>query len=217
MKHKPRIMAAFLVISCLPGVIAYASPDPGASGEAELTPSSYGTLTYWKSDEVRDHRDDTGFIRIGYAVEDGVLNGSESNWSDGVTLQDGGMSIALTETIHGTEYTSEAMDALNNKYPEIEYELMDENFQITENEADAAYIHFTKFYTQDYFCLGQVLNHLWYNGESTLDVVVEDGSVWNVTGESLVTSLSGNGTINGVVRDNGDGTFSVFPAAGWEG
>ena len=121
-------------------------------------------------------------------------------------------AIGLTETIHGTKATPEALTALKEKYPGIRYELMDSTWALTEDESEAAYIHFTEFTMNEYFCLGQVLNHLYYNGESTLDVTVEAGSVWNVTAPSLITSLSGEGTVNGVVRDNGDGTLSVYPA-----
>ena len=120
-------------------------------------------------------------------------------------------AIALTETIHGAKATPAALAALKEKYTNIEYELMDADWNITENEEDAAYIHFTTFTMNEYFCLGQVLNHVYYNGESTLDVIVEAGSTWNVTAPSLITSLSGEGTVNGTVTDNGDGTLTVMP------
>ena len=62
---------------------------------------------------------------------------------------------------------------------------MDKDFELTENEDEAAYIHFTSFTINEYFCLGQVLNHIYANGDTALDVVLEKRSVWNVTAPSL--------------------------------
>lgn len=179
--------------------------DASASGESSMGSGEMGG----NSVTITDGASITGDIYNGtgyYGQNAGELT---------VTVSGGGTlngAVALTETIHGTRATPEALAALKNKYTNIEYELMDASWNITENEAEAAYIHFTTFTINEYFCLGQVLNHIYYNGESTLDVVVEEGSVWNVTGESLITSISGGGTVNGVIRDNGDGTLSVYPA-----
>ena len=46
------------------GTTAFAAQE----STAEMEPSVYGTLTYWKTDSMREHRDDTGFIYLGYAV-----------------------------------------------------------------------------------------------------------------------------------------------------
>ncbi|MCF0229220.1 MAG: hypothetical protein HUJ76_05945 [Parasporobacterium sp.] len=55
-----------------------------------------------------------------------------------------------------------------------------------------------------------------YDGSLTgLELTLENGAVWNVTGESHLSSLTvGEGcTVNGIITENADGTFTVSPAA----
>lgn len=70
------------------------------------------------------------------------------------------------------------------------------------------------FFTSDqYYYLGHVANRPFFNGDNTVDVVLEDGAVWNVTGESILTSLTvqSGAVLNGRVAI--DGT-EIVPEAG---
>ena len=212
---------------------SYADEDWGMTNfndrlvEASGLPSRAETETSYASGEASGSGEASSgemggnYVAItdGAVIEGDIYNGTgyygQSAGKLTVTVSGGATltgAVALTETIHGTEATPAALAALKEEYPDIRYELLDEDWNVTEAEEKAAYIHFTEFTMNEYFCLGQVLNHLYYNGESTLDVVVEKGSTWNVTGTSLITSLSGEGTVNGVVHDNGDGTLTVEPS-----
>lgn len=47
----------------------------------------------------------------------------------------------------------------------------------------------THFTSQQYYYLGHVANRPYFNGDNSVEVVLEDGAVWNVAGEGLITSL----------------------------
>ena len=69
--------------------------------------------------------------------------------------------------------------------------------------------------TYDYLAARRVINTPAYNGIGMIHVTLENGAVWNVTGECIVNSLDiGEGcAVNGVVTENADGTITVSPAA----
>jgi hypothetical protein len=64
----------------------------------------------------------------------------------------------------------------------------------------------TSFTISEYFYIGQVANKIYFNGNNTIAVNLTDDAVWNVTGESLITSLTvgENATINGTVTIDGE-------------
>lgn len=61
--------------------------------------------------------------------------------------------------------------------------------------------------------LGHVDNHAFSNGTNIVNVILQDGAVWNVTETGIVNSLTiGEGcTFNGVQTQNEDGTITVAP------
>lgn len=67
--------------------------------------------------------------------------------------------------------------------------------------------------TYNYLTSGRVLNTATYNGIGQVNVVLTNGAVWNVTGTSIVNSITiGDGcTVNGTITENADGTFTVQP------
>ena len=67
--------------------------------------------------------------------------------------------------------------------------------------------------TYDYLTSGRVLNTPAYNGIGQISVVLTNGAVWNVTGTSIVNSITiGEGcTVNGTITENADGTYTVSP------
>ena len=69
--------------------------------------------------------------------------------------------------------------------------------------------------TYNYKAARRVINTPAYNGIGQINVTLENGAVWNVTGECILNSLNvGEGcTVNGIVTENADGTITVSPAA----
>jgi hypothetical protein len=67
--------------------------------------------------------------------------------------------------------------------------------------------------TFDYLTSGRVVNTVAYNGIGRMNVTLENGSVWNVTGTCILNSLTiGDGcTVNGTITENADGTITVAP------
>ncbi len=128
---------------------------------------------------------------------------------EGATL-DG--DVILSETFHGMPYSEEAVAALDSYGEDVSYVLMDGDFKLTDNAKKAEYIQFTQFSVRQYFMLCRVLNKAYYNGQSAINVYVQDGGVWNVTGESLVTYLKiDGGTVYGELSENADGSLTLKP------
>lgn len=121
-------------------------------------------------------------------------------------------AIALTETFHGIAYSPEAL-AFAQAEEGVEYVLIDADYNVTANEADAAYIQFTQFTIDQYYMLCRMLNHVYNNGYSGVNVTVEAGGTWKVAGESLVNYLKVEGTVYGAITENADGTLSIAPSA----
>ena len=69
--------------------------------------------------------------------------------------------------------------------------------------------------TYDYLAARRVVNTPAHNAIGKIDVTLENGAVWNVTGTSIIDSLTiGDGcVVNGVITENADGTITVEPAA----
>ena len=119
-------------------------------------------------------------------------------------------AIALSETFHGVPYSAEAV-AWADAQDGVEYVFIDADYNVTENEADAAYIQWTQFTINQYYMLCRMLNHTYYNGYSAINVTVEDGAEWLVTGDSLITYLSvaDGALVYGVLTENEDGSLSI--------
>ena len=71
----------------------------------------------------------------------------------------------------------------------------------------------TYFTSEQYYYLGHVANRPFYNGDNAVEVTLEPGSVWNVTGEGVITSLTvkEGAALNGQVTVDGE---TVIPQAG---
>ncbi len=71
----------------------------------------------------------------------------------------------------------------------------------------------THFTQDEYYYLGHVANRPYFNGDNRVEVTLEKGSVWNVTGDGILTSLTVNGgaVLNGAVTVDGK---PVEPEAG---
>ena len=55
------------------------------------------------------------------------------------------------------------------------------------NEKGEQNTHFTK---NEYYYLGHLANRPFYNGDNTVEVILENGAVWNVTGKCIINSLT---------------------------
>ena len=120
-------------------------------------------------------------------------------------------AIALTETFHGVPFSAEALAFAQNT-DGVEYVLLDKDYEVTAKESDAAFIQFTQFTIDQYYMLCRMLNHVYANGYSGLNVTV-DGT-WTVTDESLLTYLKVNGTVKGTLTENADCTLTLVPGNG---
>lgn len=119
--------------------------------------------------------------------------------------------VALTSTIKGVPYSAEAIEGIEYYGDDIKYILLDAEGNVTEDEAEAAFIQITEYTIRQYFLQGHVENLVHFNGVSTAEVVVEDGAVWNVAGESLLTSLvvEDGAVVKGVLTENADGSLTL--------
>lgn len=95
----------------------------------------------------------------------------------------------------------------------IEYEFLDAVGNTCE-KADAAYIHFTRWSVNQYYLLGHVVNFVNNNGAANINVIVGEDSSWTVTEESVINYLEVNGTVNGTLVENDDGTVTLMPGGG---
>ena len=122
--------------------------------------------------------------------------------------------IAVTETFHGVPYSAKAVEVLEGYGDDVSYVFMDADYNVVESAENAAYIQLTKFSINQYYMLCHMLNRVYYNGNSKADVVVEDGGIWMVEDESLITSLKieKGAKVYGAVKYNADGTLTLTPA-----
>lgn len=70
-----------------------------------------------------------------------------------------------------------------------------------DNKDDILAYQNTSFDITHYFDIGHVANLINYNGGNDINVTLTDDAVWNVTGESLITSLSVSDNATVVVKD----------------
>lgn len=70
----------------------------------------------------------------------------------------------------------------------------------------------THFTSEQYYYLGHVENRPYHNGDNDAEVVLENGAVWNVSGEGLITALTvGEGCVfNGRAFINGEELAPAF-------
>lgn len=178
------------------------------AGEAGL-PSAVGTLAQGGSV--------TSTLTLSDAEYEGdVLNAAGSGADKAgsglaVTLSGASLSgaISSTEAVHGIPYTAEAVAYLDNlaqTYGDgvaiqggsdgangdgtytVKYALLDAEGNVTEDEAQAAYIQFMEFTVNEYYMLGHMVNFA--NAGATVEVSLTDNATWNVTKDSYVTYLN---------------------------
>ena len=79
---------------------------------------------------------------------------------------------------------------------------------------DASPMEGTADNTYTYLAGRRVMNTPAYNGLAQINMTVGAGSTWNVTGESILNSLTveEGGTVYGTVTENENGTITVAPA-----
>ena len=107
------------------------------------------------------------------------LNGNALNVTFGSGSQYSG-AIAATSAIHVT-YDGSALLKENGGYA----------FDNAEEAASfAAQYQNTSFTINEYWNIGQVANMVNSNGANTIHITLTDDAVWNVTGTSLITSLT---------------------------
>ena len=107
------------------------------------------------------------------------LNGNALNVTFGSGSQYSG-AIASTSAIHVT-YDGSALLKENGGYAFDNAE---------EAAAFAAQYQNTSFTINEYWNIGQVANMVNSNGANTIHITLTDDAVWNVTGTSLITSLT---------------------------
>ena len=123
-------------------------------------------------------------------------------------------AISLTETFHGMPYRPAAVQVLNALGSDVAYVFLDARGNVCD-EANAAFIQFTQFSIRQYYMLCHVMDIVHNNGFSGANVTVSDGGVWNVTGESILNSLTvSGGTVIGDLTVNADGSLTLTPGAG---
>ena len=109
------------------------------------------------------------------------------------------------------EYHEKVGGYYKNTEP-VEYVFLDEDGQVTEDEAKAVAIQFTKFSIIEYYLMGHVLNMVNYNGLSSVDVNVK--GTWNVASTSLVSSLNieKGAHVYGEITELSDGSILIEPS-----
>ena len=175
-----------------PGVnYDYSSATGGYSVSANYSNGSYEGNIY-NGSGYYDHSGNNLTVTVG---ENAVLTGD----------------IALTSTVKGVAYSEEALEGIAYYGDDIRYVLLDAEGNETEDEAEAAFIQIRSYTITQYFLQGHVENLNYYNGASTIEVVVEDGAEWIVAGESLITKLTvaEGASVKGVLTENEDGTLTI--------
>ena len=118
------------------------------------------------------------------------LNGNALNVTFGLSSQYSG-AIASTSAIHVT-YDGSVLVKENGGYAFDSAE---------EAAAFAAQYQNTSFTINEYWSIGQVANLVNSNGANAINITLTDDAVWNVTGTSLITSLSISGDAQVVVPE----------------
>ena len=118
------------------------------------------------------------------------LNGNALNVTFGLSSQYSG-AVASTSAIHVT-YDGSVLVKENGGYAFDSAE---------EAAAFAAQYQNTSFTINEYWSIGQVANLVNSNGANAINITLTDDAVWNVTGTSLITSLSISGDAQVVVPE----------------
>jgi len=172
----------------------YASNEPASEGSTK-------TLTIKNSTLEGDIYNSTGSSNNASTLSkyDGSTN-LLSSWSTS--------TVALTldnATVTGVISTSYAQHCDEKGEPIVGQFFFNKTGEPMDGTAENTY---------DYLAARRVINTPAYNGIGKIDITLTNGAVWNVTGTSIVNSLTvGDGcTVNGTVTQNADGTLTVSPA-----
>ena len=150
--------------------IPYHTEDAGFDTSSASSGSAEQTFTFTNGDYTGNIYNASG--------SDG-LNGSALNVTFGSGANYTG-AIASTAAIH-TTYDGSVWLKENGGYA----------FDDANDAADfAAQYQNTYFTINEYWSIGQVANLVNNNGANIIDVTLTNGSVWNVTGTSLIASLT---------------------------
>ena len=180
-----------------PNEAGFVAPSEGGSYKTSLT------LTTGAEGEAVEY---TGDIYNGTGTGAGTNPGGLKVVLDGEVTLNG--AISSTSAVHGLVYNEgavEYLDALAERYGEgvapnggeactVKYALIDAEGNITEDEAEAAFIQILEFTINEYYIISHVVN-MPMAGANVL-VVVGEGSVWNVTSDSYITGLVNLGEVN---------------------
>lgn len=183
-------------------IASYGEGFPGVNYEAATkSGGNEVTISYSNGEYNGNIYNGTGYY--GQSGDNLVVTLGENAVLDG--------DVALTSTIKGVPYSAEAIEGIEYYGDDIKYLLLDAEGNVTEDEAEAAFIQITEYTIREYFLQGHVENLIHFNGVSTAEVVVEDGAVWNVAGESLLTSLvvEDGAVVKGVLTENADGSITL--------
>ncbi|MCD7844479.1 MAG: hypothetical protein LUG57_01200 [Oscillospiraceae bacterium] len=182
----------------------YTSDSEGTVLYFNLSNGSYGgdlyNATGWYHSETWGQEADT----LNLVIDNAELSGA----------------ISVTKSVHavayyeGIEDAIEAQSAINAEYgyDPIQYVYLDEALEIVEDAEDAAYVQFTYYTKLQYWLLGHLINTPTDEGNAVVNVTLQNGAVWNVTGTCYVTTLTVDDTssVNGVITEI-DGGYLVEP------
>lgn len=122
--------------------------------------------------------------------------------------------ISLTSSVKAIPYSREALAGINARNGAVEYVFLDASGTVC-GEEDAVTIQLVRYTANEYFLQGHVQNMPLYNGASELQVVVEDGGVWVINEQAILTGLTvrEGGAVYGQVQEREDGSLLVTPAS----
>jgi hypothetical protein len=154
----------------------------------------------------------------GWPSANGTAAGAASPKYDYFTLEG---TEASGNIYNGTGYSccADALDVtlgkgaiLNGAIASTETIHANENYDTSMTAAEALTCQNTSFTSDQYYYMGRVANRVYFNGSNTVDVTLTDDAVWNVTGVSVIKSLSVAPTaaVNGKVYRH-DGFIVVVP------
>lgn len=107
-------------------------------------------------------------------------------------------AVSTTKSVHAVAYYDGIEDAITAQneinaqygFADIEYVYMDENLQVVDDAADAAYVQFTYYTKLQYWILGHVINAPTNEGNAVVNVTLKNGAIWNVTETCYIDSLT---------------------------
>ena len=185
----------------------------------KTTPGTYGTAVFSNGEYNGDIYNGTGYFgqapdALDVTIEeDAVLNGDIAVTSHVHGIFLGGRNV--DDVIAAIDEANAAHADITGYYgglEDIEYVFLNEYGEVTENKDEAAALQFTKFTTLEYYLVGHVINMVYYNGASHLDVIVE--GTWRPAACSLVTYLeiAEGAHVYGELTEIEDGSFLIAPS-----